>query len=516
MKTFHKAAFFLILLSLLIQGFSHAQPTIPVDIIPKDISPAVKTQIETLYSQDPVERIKAVIRLGEMGSEAIPAIPFLIGLLGDTNTVLLSSTDTTKDFTSSDREAAKALLRIGDASVEPLINALKDTNSNARENAAEALGEMDDPRAVEPLITALKDKNSDVRKIAAKSLGQLHDERAVKPLINALKDHEVDVRKNAAESLGCIGDKQAIEPLVSALRDKKSKVQESANEALKKIIDVLKKKNDIETLIALLKNDEIVVRRTAVKACYEIRDPCVVIHFIEALQDKDAQVSDNAREALQEIGASAVEELIVALKHEDVRVRVAAATILGEIRDPRAVDPLFHELLLAILQNKSRVFRAEAVKSLGKIRDPRAVKPLIEALQDKDAQVSDNAREALQKIGAPAVEELIVALKHEDVRVRVAAATILGEIRDPRAVDPLINALLLDALENTSWMFRAEAARALGKIKDPRAVKPLSVVLNDRDSDVRANVEWALEEITGKNYDQDQSKYQEWSEKNTN
>ncbi|MEK7679021.1 MAG: HEAT repeat domain-containing protein, partial [Deltaproteobacteria bacterium] len=74
-----------------------------------------------------------------------------------------------------------------------LIEALKDPNADVRQNAAEALGELKDPRAVLPLIEALKDGNGGVRQSAAWALGKLKDPRAVLPLLEALKDPNADV-----------------------------------------------------------------------------------------------------------------------------------------------------------------------------------------------------------------------------------------------------------------------------------------------------------------------------------
>lgn len=45
------------------------------------------------------------------------------------------------------------------------------------------------------------------------------------------------------------------------------------------------------------------------------------------------------------------------------------------------------------------------------------------------------------------VEPLIQALKHDDVRVRMRAAWVLGEIKDSRAIEPL-SQLTLDTDSN--------------------------------------------------------------------
>ncbi|MHA1431592.1 MAG: HEAT repeat domain-containing protein [Candidatus Freyarchaeota archaeon] len=73
------------------------------------------------------------------------------------------------------------------------------------------------------------------------------------------------------------------------------------------------------------------------------------------------------------------------------------------------------------------------------------------------------------------VESLISALKNsEDWGDRVEAAWTLGETKDRRAVEPLIQ-----ALGDEHWRVRWRAAWALGEIGDERAVKPLIRALED-------------------------------------
>jgi len=91
------------------------------------------------------------------------------------------------------------------------------------------------------------------------------------------------------------------------------------------------------------------------------------------------------------------------------------------------------------------------------------------------------------------VNGLIKALGYQkgdsfDARsIRRDAARALGELEDPRAVEPLIA-----ALKDESFSVRKAAAEALGKIGDTRAVEPLSAALKDKDSDVRKAAAEAL------------------------
>jgi len=121
------------------------------------------------------------------------------------------------------------------------------------------------------------------------------------------------------------------------------------------------------------------------------------------------------------------------------------------------------------------------------------------------------------------VEKLIAALKERNWgnRIGMEAAKALGEIKDPRAVEPLIAALKDDDLPSVQM----EAAKALGELKDPRAVEPLIAAVKPESWiwDARSEtldplydlrpVE-ALRKITGKDFGYDQAKWREWWEQN--
>jgi HEAT repeat protein len=102
--------------------------------------------------------------------------------------------------------ACESLARIGAASVEPLISALKIDTVDVRLDVVSALARIGDKRAVKPLCELLlEDKESRVRAFAARALGELKDQSAVTPLIGALKDSDSQVRGDAAHALDSLG-----------------------------------------------------------------------------------------------------------------------------------------------------------------------------------------------------------------------------------------------------------------------------------------------------------------------
>lgn len=150
------------------------------------------------------------------------------------------------------------------------------------------------------------------------------------------------------------------------------------------------------------------------------------------------------------------------------------------------------DTLVQDLKDNDLIMRLHAAKALGEAKDARAVEPLIAALGDKGC--GHTAANALAKIGKPAVEPLVVALKNENPFVRRNAAEalgeILGEIKDASAVKPLV-----DALKDDDLIVRRNAAKALGKIKDASAEEPLTSALKDESPAVRRNAAIALREM---------------------
>jgi HEAT repeat protein len=89
--------------------------------------------------------------------------------------------------------------------VQALTETLKDTDPDARVNAAIALAAIGAP-AVDALTAALGDPNRDGRAAAAYSLGVMGADAtpAVPTLVKSLKDAEADVRRQAAQALSRI------------------------------------------------------------------------------------------------------------------------------------------------------------------------------------------------------------------------------------------------------------------------------------------------------------------------
>jgi HEAT repeat protein len=84
-------------------------------------------------------------------------------------------------------KARHSLVAIGKAAVPSLIEALKNSNTLMRWEAAKALGEIGDPGTAPALVKALEDEEFDVRWLAAEALIKMNI-NALRPLLQALEN----------------------------------------------------------------------------------------------------------------------------------------------------------------------------------------------------------------------------------------------------------------------------------------------------------------------------------------
>ena len=145
---------------------------------------------------------------------------------------------------------------------------------------------------------------------------------------------------------------------------------------------------------------------------------------------------------------------------------------------------------IAALRDEDWAIREEAAMMLGTLRDPRAVVPLVSVLRDGDRAVRDAAIGALLAIGEPAVTTLGACLSDPVLTVQELASSVLATIADARVLEPLIK-----ALASRDWIVRMHAAKALGRIQDPEAVAPLVPLLQDSVKAVREETSTALAAI---------------------
>jgi HEAT repeats len=117
--------------------------------------------------------------------------------------------------------------------------------------------------------------------------------------------------------------------------------------------------------------------------------------------------------------------------------RRVAKSFRIRVKDPNTAKA---DAMLLDLKDTHWLNRKYAAETLGELKDVRAVAPLVEALVDEVGDVRQRAYDSLIKIGGASVQTLIPLLLSEEDDVRQSATEIIRKIGKP-AVEPLATAL---------------------------------------------------------------------------
>ena len=192
--------------------------------------------------------------------------------------------------------------------------------------------------------------------------------------------------------------------------------------------------------------------------------------LVRALRHPELGVQWEATAALGSLGTAAIDELLRELPTRNRAVKLGIIEALGEIGDPRAVEPL-----IRFLRDPSVEVRWETALALGEIGDPRATAPLLAGLRDPDRYVRYGTALALRKIG----------WKPGDDGERAYELLGLQDWEGLLALGPAAIPALSAALRDREKSVRARAVEVLGEIGDPGAIPAIMRALRDGDDEVR-------------------------------
>ena len=187
---------------------------------------------------------------------------------------------------------------------------------------------------------------------------------------------------------------------------------------------------------------------------------------------------DAARLLGQSRDPRAVDALLPDLNDPDWRVRRNAAQALGALRDKRAVEPL-----LQALKDRTLTVRQRAIVALGRIKDFQALPALLE-IGVENRRESYDANKAIRKFGKKALPEIAEAFKRTNNQQLLL---LLIDLKYEGAFE-----LLLKLLETNEPSTRLTAIRELGKLGDKRAVPYLIRQLQDNDPILQTEAVHAL------------------------
>ncbi|HET9396361.1 MAG TPA: HEAT repeat domain-containing protein [Nitrospiraceae bacterium] len=164
----------------------------------------------------------------------------------------------------------------------------------------------------------------------------------------------------------------------------------------------------------------------------------------EARQLEVELLAYDGKTVVLDVGEEALEDFLKLKPGDGATIRVVeeggkriAKSFRIRAKDPNAQKA---DAMLIDLKDSHWLNRKYAAEVLGELKDPRAVVPLVEALTDEVGDVRQRAYDSLIKIGGIAVPSLVPLLASEEDDVRQSATEIIRKIGKP-AVEPLATAL---------------------------------------------------------------------------
>jgi HEAT repeat protein len=329
------------------------------------------------------------------------------------------------DFETLQQTSLDALVDIGRANPQVLIDEWFDVSGASRACLAYILGESECADALPLLKDALQDEDIQVVRMVVHALGKIGSADTLPGLVACLQNEDSEVRTAASLALAALGDKYPDETFFA--------------------------------LQPLLNHADAVQRELAVVVLRELDKPDVLNALGFALKDSAAEVRRAAVRVFERHDVKEhISTLLLTLTDEDAEVRRAVVDILANCNDESILDGL-----QLALQDEDIWVRSAAVRGVGRIAGERSRGLVEQALSDPVGLVSIAALETLACLpDVSAVPQMISALDHNDEEVVTAAMNLLTRFGDGDWVHAHAERLI----NHSFWVVRAQIVRSAAEV----------------------------------------------------
>ncbi|HXG57743.1 MAG TPA: HEAT repeat domain-containing protein [Thermoanaerobaculia bacterium] len=396
--------------------------------------------IEQARSADPDARQKAAYMVAQSSDDR--DLPLMFELLGDKDwrvrktivdgfvrdaraEVIAGLLDALADAENAGKRnsATEALIRIGDASIGPIIERLRvETDVDVRLSLVNLLGDLRSHDGFAMLQEMLeREQDINVASSIVSSLGKYRDAAALPQLLAMLQRRDdLWLKFHIVEALGEIGDRAAL-PAILPLYGEKS-LRKPVLEAIGKIADV----GTVSFLLRIIAGEE-KLNLTALRALVRIAEaekPRIVEQTERTLIQRKFRESFPTEKI-----APLIEHLRATPKRE---VKNFILKFLGWSGDERALPVLLDYLQ----QPDTAEVAAQGLIDFG----AAAVPAILTALQNTD---EDDTVALLLRVldvvgGRESIPSILPFLDHENPSIRRLAIETLGEVADPASIDYLL------------------------------------------------------------------------------
>jgi quinoprotein glucose dehydrogenase len=341
------------------------------------------------------------------------------------------------------------------------------SNRLARLHAIWGLGQIGrKSRALVPLIELLKDKDSEVRAQAAKTLGDTAAIAAFEPLVKRLEDPEPRVRFFAAQGLGKLGHSEASGRIVDMLRannDQDVYLRHAGVVALARL-------HDLPMIQKAARDNSRAVRLAGLLALRRLESP----EIAQFLNDTDPELVLEAARAINDVPIDGTMPALAALidrssRSDPLLDRVLNANFrLGKPENALALAAF------AARQDVSDRLRREACEELLDWAKPSGLDRIMGLWRPLEPRSEAMVREAVAA-HVPAL------LQGSDGLIQLAAR-LIAKLQLKEA-GPILSKI---AANSGRFAFaRVEALRALEKLDDPGLPQAMQRALSDGNDRLR-------------------------------
>lgn len=429
--------------------------------------------------------------------------------------------------------AAEAVIRLGSASVLPLMNMMDDPDTDVRKFIIDVMGAIGDPIFVPALLHALNDSDVNVASAAAEQLGALGDTNAAGELMQAILERDdVLFRFSALGALGVLAKPAPIPNALLKLAD-----QDILRKAVFECLGTISDESSFNLLLEGFSSRHKNSRAAAVKSLYKIygrsstasqiniregllllKDSCVIEGLLELSDTRDSDLTDallwtstvtrdsrfipllieaytdertadSSLSALKSFGSEALYEIIAKYSTLNEHGRSGLCILIAECGYSG-----FNDVIKEALCDSSAQVRKAAAIAVGKLGLITLVSDLILLIDDKEAHVYSAAVCSLQSLAMISRSAIVAEVGHFHSSTvsqhRKAAAQLLASLGE-------WDRLLL-LIKDEDPLVRKAAVSAVGDNRVETSGSILVLALADEDPDVRIAVADALGKVQDK------------------
>ncbi len=218
------------------------------------------------------------------------------------------------------------------------------------------------------------------------------------------------------------------------------------------------------------------VRRKAFMILEATPSPKVAAIALKTLEDDDEDLRYRSIQILAKQPAEAnIAPLLKRCKNDSARVQEAAITALTPLL--ANADERFNDDILPLLSDNNLKVRQMAVRILQRQKPEKVAEAFLEAFRGSFGMVRERGIEALAAFSPEFIRAFLAHTQNPDPGIAALAGSIAVTVRSAESVPYCIRFLSGDDF----WM-RDRAAQVLADIKDKRALEPLVKMLDDPES----------------------------------